>query len=252
VTITLDIVQNGALVASAAFVGPAVPNQAQPAALAAEPPEYEFEGLLFELSSQQAANIDVSEDGTVLLVARARSSNGNQSIFPVGKVSLLSRFTGNNRIGPRNEAVGGDDWAQPGTIAIATLFGNHYYGDFSNMNAGDFPPHSGHKTGDAVDAWFPGYNLRNAATAATIIEQLNNPIYGTQIARVLVTFEKTPANAFWNAIQNVILTDGRRAADVIHPAPGYETRFHWERGAVDEQDAAASAAASRRRRVSRR
>ena len=248
VTITLDIIQNGTVVAFAGFVGPAVPNRAQ----ASDPPEFEFEGLLFELSSEQAAKIDVSEDGTVLLVARARSSNGNQSIFPVGKVSLLSRYTGDNRFGTRNGDVGGDDWAQPGMVALASHFSGNRYGDFSNMNGGDFPPHSGHKTGDAVDGWFPGYNARDATSAATLIDRLNDPLYGSRIARVLVTFEKTTSNPFWNAIRNVVLADGRRASDVIHPAPGYQTHFHWERATGDEPGAEVSAAAAERRRMSRR
>jgi len=46
----------------------------------------------------------------------------------------------------------------------------------SNMHAGSFAPdHGSHRTGNDVDGSFPGYNNRDANTAETIINQLNDP-----------------------------------------------------------------------------
>lgn len=86
------------------------------------------------------------------------------------------------------------------------------------------PPHLSHQTGNSADGWFPGYNARDAATAATIIGHLNT--YGTRIRTVYVTF--APGSAFANAIANVTLNDGRAASSVIKSAPGHTTHFHWE------------------------
>ena len=52
---------------------------------------------------------------------------------------------------------------------------------------------------------------------------------------MLVTFEKVSTDAFWNAIKDVELTLGRRARDIIHPAGGHETHFHWDRVPIPEQ-----------------
>ena len=39
----------------------------------------------------------------------------------------------------------------------------------------------------------------------------------------------------------------RRASEVVQSAPGYQTRFHWQRSMADEPAAEVSAAAERRR-----
>lgn len=95
------------------------------------------------------------------------------------------------------------------------------------MHAGSFAPdHGSHRTGNDVDGWFPGYNNRDANTAETIINQLNDPS-GSNISIVFVTYQQTATNAFWNAIKNVTLTDGRLASSVIRPLGGHGSHFHW-------------------------
>ena len=100
-------------------------------------------------------------------------------------------------------------------------------GDVSNMNGGKFSPHSSHQTGQDIDGWYTGYNNHDAAAAATMLYFLNDPAYGSQIFRVLVDFEKTATDPFWNAIKDVTLADGRPAATVIFPDADHDTHFHW-------------------------
>jgi hypothetical protein len=238
-TITLEVIQRGEIRAVGQFIG------AQPAArqsVATNEFEYTFEGPLFEIDSTQLGMIDPA-DASLFLLVRARTATGKQSIFSVGRVILLVRFPHSNRFGDRNASIGGDDWAQPMMIVVAQHFSSNTYGDFSNMNAGDFPPHAGHRHGASIDGWFPGYSARNAATAARIIEHLNDAPHGSRIARVLVTFEKVGTDPFWNAIANVVLNDGRRARDIIRPAGGYQTRFHWDGFTEDPVDVEAAAVA---------
>jgi murein endopeptidase len=92
------------------------------------------------------------------------------------------------------------------------------------MNGGPFPPHASHRVGTSADGWFTGYNNRDAATAATIIDQLNT--HGTRIRSVYVTF--AAGSAFAQAIANVTLNDGRAATAVIRNIGGHTTHFHWE------------------------
>lgn len=184
--------------------------------------------LLFNLPNAQAANINVAQDGTVNLRVKATSSNGGEVIQEFGAVTLLGRYTDNNRYGGRDGNVGGDDWALPSVIDIIEHFGNQItLGDFSNMNGGQFAPHQTHRDGTHVDGWFNGYNARNAATAQTMINLLNDPTHGSNIQTVYVTFQQVNTDAFWNAIQNVVLNDGRMARDVIRPVGGHTTHFHW-------------------------
>lgn len=184
--------------------------------------------LLFNLPNGQAANINVNQNGTVNLRVRATSANGGEVIRDFGPVQLLGRYIGTNRYGQRDNNVGGDDWARPSVIEVINHFGNQItLGDFSNMNGGTFPPHGTHNDGTSVDGWFNGYNARDAATAQTMINLLNDPTYGSRIQTVGVTFQQVNTNSFWNAIKNVTLNDGRRARDVIRPWAGHTTHFHW-------------------------
>jgi murein endopeptidase len=112
--------------------------------------------------------------------------------------------------------------------ALVNSFGGLTWGDFSNMNGGPFPPHASHRLGLDADGWFPGYNARDAATAATIIGHLNSAA-GSDITAVFVTFEQISTDPFWQAIRTVVLSDGRRARDVILPVGGHTTHFHWRK-----------------------
>ena len=115
------------------------------------------------------------------LRVKATSQNGEDAQKDAGVVTKLIRFTGTARYGGRDEAVGGDDWAKPQVASFVNGAGLTW-GDFSNMNGGPFAPHHLHQTGNSADGWFSGYNARNAATAATIIDHLNT--YGERITTV--------------------------------------------------------------------
>src|SRR3990170_4412560 len=195
--------------------------------------------LLFELPSAQAAQVDDGRDGTLALRVHVVAASGQQLDYNVpGQVQLLARYDGGNRYGPRDGDVcsdepthpcGGDDWTRPSTIEAINHFsgvdGGLVVGDFSNMNGGRFPDHASHQTGVDVDAWFPGYNNRDAAVANALIQTyLNDPFYGSQIERIWVSF----TDAFRTAIQNVTLADGCLASAVLtdDPAGRHGTHFH--------------------------
>ena len=180
--------------------------------------------LLFEIPAAQLAAANQSVNGQLTLRVKARSSSGETAEKDFDPVEKLVRFTGTNRYGNgRDEAVGGDDWAKP-TVRVLIAGAGLTWGDFSNMNGGPFPPHTSHQTGNSADGWFAGYNIRNAATAATVIGHLNT--HGTRIQTVYVTF--APNSVFANAIAGVTLNDGRRATDVSRNFRDHETHFHWE------------------------
>lgn len=179
--------------------------------------------LLFEIPANQLAAADQSANGQLTLRVKARSSSGETAQKDFGSVTKLTHFTGGNRYGGRDTDKGGDDWPKPGVRTFVEDT-NHTWGDFSNMNGGSFPPHQTHRTGNSADGHFSGYNVRDAATAATIIGDLNT--HGTRIRTVYVTF--APNSVFANAIANVTLNDGRAAKSVIRNVGGHTTHFHWE------------------------
>lgn len=183
--------------------------------------------LLFELPSAQAAAVNQQNNGNLTLRARAKSQNGEEATKEFGAVQKLVRYTGNNRYGDRDEGVGGDDWVKPSVRTVVEHFAGLTWGDFSNMNGGQFAPHQTHNDGNDADGWFSGYNARDAATAQTIIGHLNDATYGSRILTVYVTYQQANGNAFWEAIRNVTLNDGRRARDVIRSIGGHTTHFHW-------------------------
>lgn len=179
--------------------------------------------LLFEIPAAQLAAANQTSNGALNLRVKARSANGETAEKDYGPVTKLVRFTGGSRYGGRDEGQGGDEWAKPGVASLVAGAGSTW-GDFSNMNGGPFPPHQAHQSGNSADGWFAGYNAPDAATAATIIGQLNT--HGTRIRTVYVTF--APQSAFANAIAGVTLADGRAASSVIRNAGGHTTHFHWE------------------------
>jgi len=92
--------------------------------------------LLFELASSQASNVDVSQNGTLTLRARATSVNGETATRDLGNVVLLANFDGGNRYPSRDPGVGGDSWAQPNLLDIVNNLAGTFWNDLSNMNAG--------------------------------------------------------------------------------------------------------------------
>lgn len=224
-SLVLEVIQGGGVVATANLAQGAQGTLIKSFG-SAKKVEITTSQLLFELPSAQAANVNGTSDGTLTLRARAKSQKGEEVTKDAGSVQLLVRFTGGSRYGGRDAARGGDDWVKPSMREIVDHFGLTY-GDFSNMNGGNFPPHSSHRNGNDVDGWFSGYNARNAATATQVIAHLNDTTHGSRISMVFVTFDRVATNTFWNAIKDVNLDNGRRARDVILPVAGHTTHFHW-------------------------
>ena len=223
-SLDLEIVQGGSVVA----IG-ALDNSVSSSLLTAFGEDEEIKistsALLFNIPASNGIN--TSNNGTVLLRIKATTDNGDEVTKDIKSVPVLAKFSGNNRYGGRDVNRGGDDWVKPSVVTIINNFGTNTYGDMSNMHAGSFAPdHGSHRTGNDVDGWFPGYNNRDANTAETIINQLNDPS-GSNISIVFVTYQQTATNAFWNAIKNVTLTDGRLASSVIRPLGGHGSHFHW-------------------------
>jgi len=192
--------------------------------------------LLFELPSSEAEKVNGQNDGTLTLRLKAKATyedgkSEEAMEYKNAAVKLLVLYTGINRYGERNDSEGGDGWAIPSLKKIA----NHYvsngmtWGDFSNMNGGHIAPHKSHKYGVDVDGWFSGYNSRDANVAKKIIEQLNDPFYGKKITVVYATFAEGFAQGLKDENQkDIILSDGRRASNVIVNLGGHDTHFHWK------------------------
>jgi hypothetical protein len=174
-----------------------------------------------------AFGVDTEQNGDLSLQAAVKVEGGSESTYEgPSALPVLAFFSGNRYGTDRDEDEGGDAWVKPSVKEVAEHFGLHY-NDFSNMHGGRFPPHLSHQTGNDVDLRFAGYAARNAATAAALIAQLNDPTYGSRFQAIFVTFEQVASNPFWQAIRNVTLNDGRLARNVIRPAPLHADHAHW-------------------------
>lgn len=221
-SLKLEVIQNGQVVATATLDTGATSKLLQ-AFGDDNQVSVSSSQLLFNLVPQ---NINVANNGTLSLRARARSQSWEEVTYDLGAVQILRRFNSTDRYGGRDEAEGGDDWAKPSVAGFVESRTGVLWGDFSNMNAGRFIGHASHRTGNDADGWFSGYNALDAGTAATIIGHLNQP-NASRITMVFVTYQAQAGNAFYDAIQNVTLNDGRLATDVIRPVAHHTTHFHW-------------------------
>lgn len=182
--------------------------------------------LLFELPSSQSAAVAVSADGSVALRVKARSSDGLEATRDFGSVGILARYEGQSRYTQRDPSEGGDDWVLPSlrtpidSVAVKV-------GDISNMNGGTFAPHVSHTAGLDVDLKWDDYHKRDAAVAKRIIEQLDDPTYGSRIVLAFVTYEASDGNPFWDAIKDVTLARGVPASQVIRNAASHDTHYHF-------------------------
>jgi len=179
--------------------------------------------LLFNLDP---AGINSTVNGTLSLRVKAQTESGDEVTEEAGTVNILRQIEDVLRYGQRDETEGGDDWVIPSVANLIEGYDGLTWGDFSNMNAGRFAPHASHRNGNDGDGWFNGYNARDAATASTIIDHLNEE-NGDRITFVFVTFVAEEGNAFYDAISDITLNDGRLATDVIRPVRGHSTHYHW-------------------------
>jgi hypothetical protein len=181
---------------------------------------------LFDIASSQFPLLTRAGNNSLELRVKAESSLGFDASESAGNAKVLVRYTNGNRYGQRDTNVGGDDWVLPVVRSRMEQVAGVVWGDMSNMNGGGFPPHGSHRDGVDADGWFAGYNARNAATAATLLAHLNNPDYGRYWQIVYVTFTPTANPAFYNAIKDVTLADGRKATSVILNYADHDTHFH--------------------------
>jgi len=222
--VKLEVLENGGLIATGKLATAAASALLNKQFGDAGKLEITTSQLLFEIPASELAAADQAANGALTLRVKAKSSSNEEAEKDGGSKEKLVRYTGTSRYGGRDEGLGGDDWAKPTVKAFIDARSGFSWGDFSNMNGGPFAPHSSHRTGNSADGWFSNYNNRDAATAQTIIGQLNS--YGSRITTVYVTF--APGSAFANAIATVDLNDGRHARDVIRNFGGHTTHFHWE------------------------
>ncbi|MBL8745074.1 MAG: hypothetical protein JNK58_01820, partial [Phycisphaerae bacterium] len=182
---------------------------------------------LFEVPASQFPLVCRPESSLQLRI-RATSAGGESVTRELGTKPMLVLYDGNNRYGERDSAEGGDGWTRPSLLCMLSHFlsSGLLYNDMSNMHGGRFHPHSSHADGTHVDAWFSGYNERDAMTAAKLISLLNDPTFGGRIRRVLVTYPASETHPFRLVINKTILDDGRPASNVIRHAQKHERHFH--------------------------
>ena len=192
--------------------------------------------LMFELSNAEAAKLeavaltDIGFGATVGLRLHATSSDGQESILDVASaLPVLTTFTAPRRFSLTDEQVGGDNWVTPEVREMLEYFEDDLlFNDMSNMNGGLFKPHKNHQNGVSLDARFDGYLNLDAQTAATLIEFLNDDVYGLSIRKVYVAYKAKAGNAFYDAIADEVLIGERSALSVIRPDADHWDHFHWE------------------------
>ena len=156
-------------------------------------------------------------------------TDGREAVYQtpeMREIGKLVLYTAENRYFIGEEEQGGNSWVTPDAKAFIEQIPDITLGDFSNLNGGPFPPHVSHQEGKDADAWFYGYNERDAATAQGLLDRINHPGVIERIELVFVTYTREAGDPFWEAIQDVTLVDGRPAADVFQPETGHDTHFH--------------------------
>lgn len=245
--ITLDILNNtGSNVVATAHL-----NQTARTTLIEQPfgtdkmISYTGGDVLFVLSLDESTKFSTSYEETLTLRINATYSTLGDSFTQdySDTVEKLVKYTANNRYGDRtldalncyNSSVlcAGDDWVRPSIRTIAESFTGVVYNDFSNMNAGNFPPHNAHKNGIDVDVKFEGGTnglfTVNADSAQSLVDYLNNSTYGGFIEKAFVTFASNSEFAQKiNEDGNRYLNDGCRTENIIQNVSGHTDHFHWE------------------------
>lgn len=183
--------------------------------------------LLFKIFPSVLSGLNSTEDRGFSLVIQAKTAKGQTAHTSLGSVKQLVRFDGTARYDGRDEASGGDDWVLPSLRTVANQLSGVTWGDFSNMNGGGFPPHSLHRDARSADGWVAGYNQLNAETAESLISLLNSAA-GNRIHFIYARFNRSPGNAFWQAISGRHLNNGRPVDRVILPDGEHGTHFHVE------------------------
>ncbi|HEX8207959.1 MAG TPA: CARDB domain-containing protein [Solirubrobacteraceae bacterium] len=202
---------------------------------------------LFSLPANDTGDLDLTHNGAVLVRVRASSEavpKGPSKEYPTRPQKLI-RHQEASRYLCCNESEGGDDWVKPSVDPVVANF-PAIWGDASNMNGGPIHPHEEHRTGNDLDGDYDGYSkyddrgvqvVNGAATANKLIGWLNDDEYGSRIERIIVTHcrpgatspcDHDPSMAFWNAIKDKTLDDGRAARSVFQALVDHHHHFHLD------------------------
>ena len=172
-----------------------------------------------------AANLSLPS-GDVQLKIVAELETGEKKTYDVKSVKVLTKFEWTSRFSGRDDTQGGDDWGDPSVVSFieTSLPSNYYLNDLSNMNGGKFPGHSSHTTGMDLDCRFTQarpspVRMNTVEIAQELLDLLNSPA-GHRINYVLVTFDKTDTDPFWNVVKD------DPAVSKIRKYAGHEDHFH--------------------------
>eukprot|EP00300_Choanocystis_sp_HF-7_P009245 c16336_g1_i1.p1 GENE.c16336_g1_i1~~c16336_g1_i1.p1 ORF type:complete len:761 (+),score=92.82 c16336_g1_i1:2-2284(+) len=186
--------------------------------------------VAFEIPGSVLETVVIPTNNLLTLSIRATTTSGQSSTKVFGTVQALKRWKSGNRFGLRDEDQGGDDWALPVVLNAAKLLAGEnpglLYGDFSNMNAGEFTPYRfSHDVGASVDATLISstravFSPTTAAAATTLINMIKKSKIGNLICQIRVA----GANSlFMNQVASAApftAQDTRRPSQVIVAANG--------------------------------
>lgn len=226
--VTLEIAEPG----EEALIRVDLAPEAQASLLFQPPDEHglmtiETDQLLFRIPSAEFLALDQSRHSQLALMVRVQTSDGHEASKTYERwVNRLVRYKAENRYFVGEELQGGNDWVTPRVRDLLFELEGVLIGDISNMNGGPFPPHISHQEGRDIDLWFPGYNALDGATATSLLNLLDQPGRISRVEVVFVAYQQIDEDLFWQAIRDVTLTDGRRAADIFLPEPDHTTHFH--------------------------
>lgn len=187
---------------------------------------------LFNLTNIEAAGVDVSINGTLVLKIIAESTKGTKSELTIDRpIQLLTRsdLPASVRYNDNRDLdAGGDDWGTPSCVhtlnSLISTFSNIGFkvNDYSNMNGGVFAKHKGHQKGIDVDFVFNNSSNVDGQSAARLLQIARA---NSNIKVIGVSYEKVNGNSFYDAIKNELI-NGEAASSVIRKWEGHKDHFH--------------------------
>jgi hypothetical protein len=226
VSVVLEVLEEGTVIATGVLSDTAAEILLQP--LDGGSREISVSQELFVFTPEQLAAVDSTRttDAQLDLRVRATRDDGREAVADAGTAELLVRYTNENRYFIGEEWQGGNDWVLPSVRALLEGFEGVEFGDISNMNGGHFPPHVSHQQGRDADVWFFGYNDLDGDAARTLVALVDDPAIVSRVEVIFVTYERVAGDPFWDALDGVVLSDGRPAGAVIQPEPDHTGHFH--------------------------